>query len=74
MEKIINEIKIVETEDGFRIEIKGDKEAIRQTLHNFGAGFPFGHGFQFDFGPDFWGNFGKWCGPWPELDGEQKRA
>lgn len=29
-EKIITEYRVVETEDGFRIEIKGDKEAIRK--------------------------------------------
>jgi hypothetical protein len=28
MEKVINEFRVIETDDGFRIEIKGDKEAI----------------------------------------------
>ena len=68
MEKLINEVKIIETEDGFRIEIKGDKEAIREMLRNCESGFPFGHGFHFDFGPDFWSNFGRWCGCWQEAD------
>ena len=36
MEKVINEFKVIETDDGFRIEIKGDKEAIRQMLKGFG--------------------------------------
>lgn len=36
-DKVIHEFKIIETEDGFRIEIKGDKERIRQM--GFG---PFG--------------------------------
>ncbi len=30
MDKIIHEFKIIETDDGFRIEIKGDKERIRE--------------------------------------------
>jgi hypothetical protein len=36
-DKVIHEFKIIETEDGFRIEIKGDKERIRRM--GFG---PFG--------------------------------
>jgi len=40
MEKIIHEVKIVAIEDGFRIEVKGDKEAIRQMLHGFGDAVP----------------------------------
>jgi hypothetical protein len=36
MEKVISEFKIIETEDGFRIEIKGDKEAIRRMLSGLG--------------------------------------
>lgn len=32
MEKVIQEFKIVETDDGFRIEIKGDKEKIRDFV------------------------------------------
>jgi hypothetical protein len=71
MEKVINEFRVIETDDGFRIEIKGDKEAIRQMLGGFGPHFfrrrkkhPFGHGFSFGFGPRFWAEFGNWCGPW----------
>ena len=29
MEKVISEWRVVETDDGFRIEVKGDKEAMR---------------------------------------------
>ena len=36
MEKVIHEFKVIETEDGFRIEIKGDKEALKQM--GFGQG------------------------------------
>lgn len=69
MEKVINEFRVIETDDGFRIEIKGDKEAIRRMMGNFGPHAaprgkrPFGRGFSFGFGPGFWTNFGDWCGP-----------
>ena len=36
MEKVISEFKVIETEDGFRIEIKGNKEAIRRMLSGIG--------------------------------------
>ncbi|MCC6805002.1 MAG: hypothetical protein IT319_19125 [Anaerolineae bacterium] len=39
-EKVIQEFQIVETDDGFRIELKGDKEILRRML--FEGGFPFG--------------------------------
>lgn len=79
MEKVINEFKIIETEDGFRIEIKGNKEAIRRMLSGFGPGSffgfrgPFGRGFRFGFGPaGFWGGFGGWCGSWEGTEEETK--
>jgi hypothetical protein len=80
MEKVINEFRVIETDDGFRIEIKGDKEAIRHMLHSFGPhGFhhrkrPRGHGFGFGFGPRFWADFGDWCGPWGEWTWEEEAA
>ena len=69
MEKVINEFKVIETDDGFRIEIKGDKEAIRGMLGGFGprpfrGKPPSGPGFGFGFGPRFWAGFSDWCGPW----------
>lgn len=80
MEKIINEFRVIETDDGFRIEIKGDKEAIRQMLKGFGphsffgSGSPFGRGFRFNFGPGgFWGGFGSWA-DWEESSQEEKKA
>ena len=73
MEKVINEFKVIETDDGFRIEIKGDKEAIRRMMGGFGPrsfrgkkrhfGGP-GPGFGFGFGPRFWAGFSHWCDPW----------
>ena len=82
MEKIINEFKIIETDDGFRIELKGDKEAIRKMLQGcgphgfFGGGFPFGHdrGFHFDFDPfAFWCGFGNWWDKYWETEKEEKK-
>ncbi len=37
-EKVIHEVRVVETEDGFRIELKGDKEQLRQLISRFGLG------------------------------------
>ncbi len=54
-EKVIHEYRIIETDDGYRIEIKGDKERIKKWIeggprhlrrHWMGRGFgPFGFGF-----------------------------
>ena len=33
MEKVITEWKIVETDEGFRIEVKGDKEHLREWVN-----------------------------------------
>jgi hypothetical protein len=74
MEKIINKIKIIETDDGYRIEIKGNKEAIHRMLSGFGPfnfhgkGAPFGRGFGFGFGPGCWGG---WWNPWEEPEKEK---
>ena len=65
MENVISEFRIVETDDGYRIEIKGDKEAIKAVAR----GFPFkhGHGGQGHF---FFRRHAKramgFCGPWME--------
>ena len=70
MENVIHEFKIIETEDGFRIEISGDKDAIRQMLHGFGPQSQsfFGNFGPFDRGPGFWSrvrpNFWDWCDRW----------
>ncbi len=49
-EKVIHEVRVVETEDGFRIEIKGDKERLREM--GFGKGmFPFAFGRMGHGGP-----------------------
>jgi hypothetical protein len=74
-DKVIHEFKIIETEDGFRIEIKGDKERIRRM--GFG---PFGRGHHHRHGPPprghhvrFEKHFG-WGPPWwwYEEEGEDR--
>ncbi len=64
MGKIIDDVKFVETNDGFRIEIKGDKEAMRKMWDECGMGFLFGSASQSYFDPGFWKIFKDWCGPW----------
>jgi hypothetical protein len=63
-EKVLHEVRIIETDDGFRIEVKGDKEKMRKF---FSKGKGFGPGFMrggpFRHGP--WGFFGRHHhGPW----------
>jgi len=82
-EKVLHEVRVVETEDGFRIEIKGDKERLRQM--GFGKGWeqfgpgrmgrgPWGHhgprGFGFPFGHH--GRMGR--GPWSWWDEEEEEG
>ena len=71
-EKVIHELRVVETDDGFRIEIKGDKERLRAMGFGQGA-FPFGdrggHGLFGGHrgGPRGFGFRGGWHhgrGPW----------
>jgi hypothetical protein len=77
MEKIISEYKIIETDDGFRIEIKGDKESLRKMFidgprHFFRGKGPFGH--HFSHGPGFGHKFHDWCAPWAEPEKETENA
>jgi hypothetical protein len=63
-EKVIHEVRVVETEDGFRIEVKGDKERLREMGCGPGMGFArrFGRRFRHRGGP----GFGPWwmCADW----------
>ena len=74
MEKVIKEFEIVETDDGFRIEIKGDKETIRQMLENAGPQRFFGGKSPFGGGPIFWDWLGGWCSFWEETAEKKKSA
>ena len=80
-EKVLHEVRIIETEDGFRIEIKGDKERLKEMLSHggpfgamqgrFGRGFgPWQHGQRGHHGPFGWGHRGPWGG-WDDEDRER---
>ncbi len=84
-EKVIHEVRFVETDDGFRIEVKGDKERMRRM--GFVKSHPHRHehhhrGWEPGCGPrfGFWRRWG-WFDPWweceeddmePEADEEPK--
>ncbi len=44
-EKVIHEVRFIETDDGFRIEVKGDKERMKEMGIGPGMGFWPGMGF-----------------------------
>jgi hypothetical protein len=56
MEKVLQEFRIIETDEGFRIEIKGDKEQLRDFVMNLDPRQwgPMHHG---PFPPPFMGRF-----------------
>jgi len=83
MEKVINEFRVIETDDGFRIEIKGDKERMKTLMRGFGrrrmwhgvdrrwhpGRGPFGLG----MGPMMWMHAAPWFGHWEYgEEGEQQ--
>ena len=77
MEKVINEFRVIETDDGYRIEIKGDKEFMKDFMHGAGrrhhrrgkrggwgpGGFP--------FGPMMWAKMAS-CWDWEPGDEEHE--
>jgi hypothetical protein len=80
MERIIGEFRVVETEDGIRIEIKGDKEAMRKVWRM--EPFPGPRSWRkkwrhWGFGPFaipdpvFFFRWGCWGGPWWEEEEEK---
>ncbi|MBN1680546.1 MAG: hypothetical protein JW966_09655 [Anaerolineae bacterium] len=88
MEKVLQEFRIIETDDGFRIEIKGDKDELRDFVMSldprqwahprppFGPP-PFMRGrrgkhFGFHFGPGGFGFGPPW--EWDEDDEEEGRG
>ncbi len=64
MEKVIREWRIVETDDGFRIEIKGDKETMRDWVNTIGTHGALRRARRWKrFAA--WGPMGGPCGPRP---------
>jgi hypothetical protein len=66
-EKVVHEIKVIETEDGFRIEMTGDKEELRKMIFGGRGNSPFG-GREWRFGP-FGGRHGHGHGPFGHHQG-----
>lgn len=77
-DKVIHEVRFVETDDGFRIEVKGDKERMREMKehmremgrmrrhrHFHGGCGP---------GPRFARQFGWWWGPWWDEEEDEGEA
>ncbi len=85
MDKVLQEFRIIETDDGFRIEIKGDKEQLREFVMNLDPRRwmhgPHGeHGWgPGPFGPRFGMRFRRGFGPfgmmwdWDEDDEDDDR-
>jgi hypothetical protein len=72
MENVITEIRVVETDDGFRIEVKGDKEKLRPFFTGMGVPEGWHRGpwrtgkgrWGFGFPPGFMMHMGPWWGGW----------
>jgi hypothetical protein len=78
MEKVISEVKMIEIDDGYRIEIKGDKEQIKAMMKGFRRhrrhgrkGFPFWGGFGMH---PFMMKMASGHGPWDFEDDEEDTA
>ena len=79
MEKVIQEFRVIETEDGYRIEIKGDKEKMKSFMHGFGGKKHWRRRWKrrwrgpFGYGPLAWMRAMHFGGPWDfEPDEEEE--
>jgi hypothetical protein len=68
-EKVIHEVRFVETDDGFRIEVKGDKDVLRYMggpCMGYGPGMGMGFGRGPRSGRHFRRHARRWSGyaPW----------
>ena len=75
MERVIHSFQVIETDDGIRIEIKGDKEWFKKFFSGFRG--PFGPKKKryraWSFGPMHFG-WGFWYEPWEEEEEEEKEG
>lgn len=75
MEKVIQEFRVIETDDGFRIEIKGDKEKMKEFMKgHWGRRGSRGRRrgpFGFGMGPMAWMHGAPWRGPW-DFEGDEE--
>jgi hypothetical protein len=79
MKQIIEDFIVIEIEDGFRIEIKGDKEEIKAFISSFAGrqGWPRWYtrrwaadGGPFGLHPDLWMEAAIAWGPWELEDAD----
>jgi len=80
MENVISEFKVIETDEGFRIEIKGDKEHMKSFMKDFKGHKKWhgwgrrraGHGWgPYGFPPAMWMHMGP-C--WENWTGEPEEG
>ena len=79
MENIITEFRLIETEDGYRIEIKGDKEQMKSYMKGHrGRRY---HGWRrwrgcgpWDFNPAMWMHMASCWDAWEEVDDTKSEA
>ena len=77
-ERVIHEVRVVETDDGFRVEVKGDKERIREMgfgpgMMGFGGRMHRRRHHRRGRGPRgrYGRHFGWWWGPWWDAEDEE---
>jgi len=75
MDKLVSEFKIIETDEGFRIEVKGDKDHMKAFMKEFHShkkhhlwgrhrsGFGWG---PFGYPPGMWMHMGPCWDTWTE--------
>ena len=64
MEKVIQEFRVIETDDGYRIEIKGDKDKIKHFMRGFGGMKRRRRHWRRRWGPFAWMRGMHFHGPW----------
>lgn len=72
-DKVIHEVRLIETDEGFRIEITGDKERLKKMfLHPgmFGHGMGFGRRFHKGRRGHGYGFAPPWISGWWEEESE----
>jgi hypothetical protein len=79
MENIISEFRLIETDDGYRIEIKGDKEKMKSFMKGkYGRGRHRWHRNRswgpWGFHPAMWMHMAPCWDIWEEVDESESEA
>jgi hypothetical protein len=79
MENIISEFRLIETDDGYRIEIKGDKEQMKAFMKEHHGRER--HGWRrkrgrgpWGFNPEMWMHMASCWDAWEEVDETESEA